>query len=286
MFKEFVTGIRPKTLAAAFMPPILAAGYMRYLNLEIDYYILFHCLGLALFIQIATNFYNDGIDFKKGADVDRDGPKRITNSENMKRVFLFGHVSLFLAFMFGIPLIIKGGAFFAILGLTSLFLAYGYTGGPFPLAYLGLGELFVFLFFGLVSTLGSAYLMGALLDTHWFLVACIPGLLSTVLIMINNFRDRDKDVLVGKRTLATRVSKERYKTLIDLCLFSPYLIIFYFFCFIDLKFIFPILSAGLAHRIRQDLIDAKVMGSLNNTLGMAGKHLVMFTSLFILSCVV
>lgn len=284
MLKEFLRGIRPKTLAAAIMPPLVAGGYVYYQFKIIFMSMLLCCLGLALFLQMATNFYNDGLDFLKGADLDRDGPKRISNDENVKLVFLFGHLCLVTSFFFGVPLILKGGVVFALIGMVSLFLAYGYTGGPFPLAYLGLGELFVFIFFGLVATAGSAYLISGSFHFEYFLIGAITGLLSTVLIMINNFRDSKKDSLVGKKTLATRISKKSYLALIDICLFGPYLIILYLFCFIDLKFIFPILSAGMAHRIRFDLKESIEMQSLNSTLGLAGKHLVIFCLLFILSC--
>lgn len=285
MVKEFFRGIRPKTLAAAIMPPLTAGAFVYYEFKIINVRILLFCLGLALFIQMATNFYNDGLDYLKGADSDRDGPKRISGDENIKLVFTFGHLCLFIAFCFGVPLILKGGLIFALLGFVSLFLAYGYTGGPFPLAYLGLGELFVFLFFGLLATVGSAYLISGNLQYEYFLAGTITGFLSTVLIMINNYRDADKDILVGKKTLATRVSKKRYLQLVDLCLFGPYLVVLYLFCFIDLKFIFPILAAGQAHRIRHDLRETTNMKDLNKTLALAGKHLMLFCSLLILSCV-
>ena len=286
IIQEFLKGIRFKTLSAAIVPPLLAAAFLYFENGQSNLYILVHCLGLAIFLQMATNFYNDGIDFKKGADKDRVGPARISNEQNLKRVFLFGHFCLLLALLAGIPLVLEGGPIFAFIGLVSMFLAYGYTGGPFPLAYLGLGELFVYLFFGLVATMGSAYLIGGYVNLHLFLVASIAGLHSTVLIMINNHRDAKKDILVGKKTLATRVSKTSYLKILDFCLFGPYLIILYFFIFIDLKFVFPILAAGLAHRIRYTVHESQELVELNGTLALAGKHLVVFSSLFILSCLV
>lgn len=284
MIKMFFQGIRLKTLAAAFVPPLSAAAFVYFESKMVDLYILGHCLGLALFIQMATNFYNDGIDYLKGADTDRDGPKRITDNDNIKLVFRFGHLCLFLAFCFGIPLVLKGGAFFLILGLISLFLAYGYTGGPFPLAYLGLGELFVFLFFGLLAFGGSAFLISGSFQLSYLVIGSIYGLLSSVLIAINNFRDRDKDKKVNKRTLATRMSRKSYLALIDFFLFAPYLILFYLFCFRDLRFIFPILAAGIAHKIRYHLRNYTALNELNDSLALAGKHLIAFSALFILSC--
>lgn len=286
MLKAFFLGVRPKTLVAALLPPLVAAAYIYFLGLEVNYFILICCIGLALFIQMATNFYNDAVDFKKGADSDRVGPKRISSENSLGQVFWFGHFCLIISVIFGVPLILEGGILFILIGLISLFLAYGYTGGPFPLAYLGLGELFVYLFFGLVATMGSAFLIAGVVSIHLFLIGSIIGLLSTVLIAINNFRDSEKDILVGKRTLATRMSKRKYLRLIDFCLFGPYFILLYFLCFIDLKFIFPILAAGLAHRIRHDLREVRELSSLNETLTLGGKHLFFFGGLFILSCIV
>ena len=286
MLKSFLMGIRPKTLVAALIPPLIAGAYVFYLGLTVDYIALICCLGLAMFLQMATNFYNDGVDFKKGADTDRDGPARISNETSVQSVFCFGHLCLLVALLFGVPLVIKGGILFALVGVISLFLAYGYTGGPFPLAYLGLGELFVYLFFGLVATMGSSYLIGGVFDFHIFMIGSVVGLLSVVLIAINNFRDAGKDTLVGKRTLATRLSKHQYLQLIDFCLFIPYLILLYFFSFIDLKFFFPMLAVGFAHRIRFDLREKTVMSELNSTLALGGKHLLAYGALFILACVV
>lgn len=286
MLKTFLLGIRLKTLVAAIIPPIMATAFIHFKQLPYDSLMLVYCLGLAIFIQMATNFYNDGVDFKKGADTDRDGPKRMSQDSNVSQIFWMGHICLIIALCFGVPIVLKGGVFFAFLGLLSLFLAYGYTGGPFPLAYLGLGEIFVYLFFGLVATMGSAYLIGGIVSIQTFLIASIVGLLSVVLIAINNFRDADKDILVAKRTLATRMSKGSYLQLIDFCVFFPYFILIYFFSFIDLKFIFPILAAGLAHRIRFDLHNKTNMKDLNETLGLGGKHLLVFGSLFVLSCLV
>jgi 1,4-dihydroxy-2-naphthoate octaprenyltransferase len=283
MIELFLTGIRPKTLVAAIIPPIAAHSlYLKQFG-ETNYPFMLLCLALALFIQMATNFYNDGIDFKKGADADRDGPKRITDSKNIGQVFVFGHICLVMGLACGVPLVIHGGPIFAGLGLLSMFLAYGYTGGPFPLAYLGLGELFVFLFFGLLATCGSYYLFSNTITWASVGLGCIIGFFSCVLIAINNLRDKDKDKLVGKRTLATRISSYRYLKLLDLFLFFPYLILFFFVCFIDLKYCFPLLAAGLAHQVRFIYQEYSEPSELNNALAKAGKHLLVFGLLFVLS---
>ena len=281
--KLITKGMRPKTLIAALVPPISAYSFFFSITKshnEIGLLVL--CVLLALFIQIATNFYNDAIDYIKGADENRAGPARITTQDkvNPKKVFAIGHVFIFLAFLCGVPLVLKGGIVILLLGLISLFFAYGYTGGPFPLAYLGLGELFVFLFFGLVATCGSFYLYSLELNVSIMVLGTQIGLLSSVLIAINNFRDRETDVSVGKKTLATKLSKKKYLLLIDLFLFIPYLLVLYFVFMHDLKYMFNIFSVPLAHKIRADLKEVIRNEDLNLYLAMSGKHLFVFSFLF------
>lgn len=278
----FITGMRPKTLVAALIPPIAAQGLVLKEQGIVDWYIIAHCLGLALFIQIATNFYNDAVDFEKGADVKRVGPKRVTNSQNIKHIYLIGHLSLLLAFAFGIPLVLKGGLLIGIIGMISLYFSYGYTGGPYPLAYLGLGELFVFLFFGLVATAGSYYLVASNLTPSALVLAMAIGCLSCALIAINNFRDRKTDKDVGKHTLATKLSDYQFRKVLDLFLYLPYIFLLYFILFLDLKYIAVILAIVLAHRARKIIYDYEKDFELNDALQLAGKHLLVFGLMFTL----
>ncbi|MBD64567.1 MAG: 1,4-dihydroxy-2-naphthoate octaprenyltransferase [Halobacteriovoraceae bacterium] len=277
-------GMRPKTLVAAIIPPLTASGLYFSQSIHYDYTILSLCLLLALCIQIATNFYNDAIDYKKGADKDRVGPKRVSNELNVKKIFRWGHLFIMAAFFVGVPLMLKGGWPIALLGLVSMFLAYGYTGGPFPLAYLGLGELFVFLFFGLVATMGSFYLMAESLNHQVFLLACANGLLSCALIAINNLRDKEKDKVVDKNTLAVKMTPGVYHKLLDLFTFGPYFIILYFFVFINLKFVVVLLAVKFAHQTRFIIHHHEKPSELNRALESAGKHLFAFGLLFWLVC--
>ena len=164
-------------------------------------------LAGAMCIQIATNFFNDAIDSKKGADTDqRLGPVRVTASGMMsaKAVVIVGGVFLLLACVAAIPLIQARGWMIVAIGLPSLFLAFGYTGGPFPLAYLGLGELFVVLFFGLVAVSGTVFVQTGEWWGSAMILGLVVGCLSAVLISINNLRDVDEDRQSNKRTLAVR----------------------------------------------------------------------------------
>lgn len=279
-----IQGIRPKTLIAGIIPPVLAYSiyYSSGKSEGALYFIL--CLLLAVFIQISTNFYNDGIDYKKGADEKRVGPHRVTTQMNINyhSVMLVGHIFLLLAFIVGIPLILKGGILIGILGGLSLFLAYGYTGGPFPLAYIGLGELFVILFFGLVATCGSYFLISGGLNLYVISVGFQLGLLSSVLIAINNYRDKETDLEVNKRTLATRMSKDKYLILIDFFLFFPYILLFIQTIFYDLKSFLPIFAIPLAYKIRLGLREIARPEDCNQYLALSAKHLAIFGILFII----
>jgi len=280
--KFIIKGMRPKTLSAAIVPPVCAFALYYKENAEADIFYMWLCVGLALCIQIATNFYNDAIDFLKGADDERVGPDRLSTQDkvNYKAVFFIGHFFILLAFLLGIPLVIKGGVVLICLGLLSMFLAYGYTGGPFPLAYLGLGELFVFVFFGLVATCGSYYIYSGSVSLNSILLGSQIGLLSSVLIGINNYRDRKIDKKVNKNTLATRMSRENYLKLLEFFLFFPYVIVLYFTVFVDLKFFFPLFAIPLAHKIRYELHENTNPVLLNQVLGMSGKHLLLFGVMF------
>jgi 1,4-dihydroxy-2-naphthoate octaprenyltransferase len=157
----------------------------------------------AILIQVATNFFNDALDFKKGADTAaRLGPVRVTASGLLtpRRVVIMGVVMLALACAVALPLIQARGWPMLAIGLPSLYFAWGYTGGPVPLAYRGLGELFVLLFFGLIAVAGTVFVNTG----QWFwpqslLLGFQVGCLSTALIAINNLRDRQEDARANAR---------------------------------------------------------------------------------------
>jgi 1,4-dihydroxy-2-naphthoate octaprenyltransferase len=163
-----------------------------------------------------------------------------------------------------------------VLGALSLLLAYGYTGGPFPLAYLGLGEVFVLLFFGFVATAGSYFIFAKELNLSIFIIGAQVGLLSCVLISINNFRDKETDRKVGKNTLATKLSTKSYLLLIDVFLFLPYLLLFLLVLFVDLKYFFPLFAIPLAHKIRNGIRNIEKPSDCNIWLVTGAKHLLLF----------
>ncbi|WP_233231243.1 1,4-dihydroxy-2-naphthoate polyprenyltransferase [Silvanigrella aquatica] len=206
---------RPKTLTAAFTPIFVGTAVamvaLKPSGEKVNWNLSLLALLASIFIQIGTNFVNDALDFKKGADNDkRIGPKRVAQSGLLtpKQVIFGGFLSFFIAILFGLPLVFQGGIFILAIGIISLICGYLYTGGPYPLAYVGLGELFVILFFGLAAVGGVFYIHTGYFTLPAFVAGLQIGLLATVLISINNFRDFKGDKTVGKMTLAARFGKK------------------------------------------------------------------------------
>lgn len=276
--KNFILAARPKTLLAGVIPPSVAFAYAFGRTGEKPFLYLFLCVVGALFIQLATNFFNDVIDHEKGADAKRVGPTRVSASGlvpvEIVRKWAWGCVVV--AGLCGVPLIMRGGWPFLVLGLLSLYLSYGYTGGSASLAYRGLGELFVFLFFGLFSVMGSYYLYTLQVDYDSFLLASMFGLLATTFIGVNNLRDRDTDKNVGKMTLATRLSEDHYKGLLIATIFIPYGLLFFFR---DFKFIYLVLGGLLPAFKLTKIIVLEKGARLNLGLKFSGIHLVVFSLL-------
>lgn len=225
--QDWIAAARPKTLTASWIPVVVGTSIAYKLTRSFDFF-LFSCAFMAsIFIQIATNYINDAIDFKKGADTaDRIGPKRMTASGKIKPESMLkaGIGCLFLAAFLGLQLVISAGIPILIIGIISVFLAYSYTGGPFPLAYLGLGDIFVLLFFGVIAVIGSFYVQ----SPQWHFLALIGGLqvglFAVVLIAINNFRDMAQDKIANKKTLAVRFGAKFMKLEILFCLLLPFVL--------------------------------------------------------------
>jgi len=205
--KTILSAARPKTLPAAIVPVWAGCVLAWKLTGSFSLWLAVSTLLSAVCIQIATNFFNDAIDSRKGADTARRlGPVRVTASGQMtpRAVMRWAMVFLVLATLFGAVLFAERGWPILAIGLPSLFLAFGYTGGPFPLAYRGLGELFVVIFFGFVAVSGTVFVQTGEWRPEALLLGGQVGLLSAILISINNLRDREEDAGSGKRTLAVR----------------------------------------------------------------------------------
>lgn len=207
MLFDWIAAARPKTLGAAIAPVVVGSVLGWKISGEWSSWLLFCTLGSTIAMQIATNWFNDALDFVKGADTKaRVGPRRITAAGvvSPQAVMRAAWFMLGIAALLSLPLIQARGLAIIFIGIPSLYFCYGYTGGPMPLAYRGLGELFVILFFGFIAVLGSAFVQSG----EWLVAGLVAGFqigcLSTVLIAINNFRDQAEDRTTGKKTLAVR----------------------------------------------------------------------------------
>ena len=223
----WIQAARPKTIVASLCP-VLIGGTLA-LNEHHTHPLLFlFTLLTALGIQVSTNLANDYFDFVKGADTQhRIGPQRITAaglvSPATMRLAVFA--SFVLTALVSIPLILQGGAIMSLLVCLSLLLGYAYTGGPYPLAYLGLGDLFVLIFFGPCATLGTYFLQTGHASPLPILMGLPAGLISTAILTANNLRDVESDRAAHKKTLCVRFGrtfgKWEYATALILAIVIP-----------------------------------------------------------------
>jgi len=203
----WILAARVKTLPAALVP--VAVGTALALPQGASHPVLaLSCAAFALLVQVGTNLANDLYDSKRGADTSaRRGPVRVTaagllSPRAMRRALLLVNLA---AILVGLPVVLARGPEMIPVGALALLAGWAYTGGPFPLAYHGLGDVFVVLFFGVVAVAGTAYGLGGRLDLPVVLAGTGVGLLCDNLLVVNNARDVKTDAAVGKRTLAVRL---------------------------------------------------------------------------------
>jgi 1,4-dihydroxy-2-naphthoate octaprenyltransferase len=222
--RTWLLAARPKTLVAAVAPVLVGAGLAVHHDAFAPLPALAALLG-ALLIQVGTNLANDYYDFVRGADThERVGPVRVTQAGLLSPNAVRRATTLVLAaaMLPGAYLVAVGGWPIVWIGLVSIACAVLYTGGPTPLAYHGLGDLFVFVFFGLVAVAGTYYVQAGTWPADAWLAGAGVGALSTAVLVVNNLRDIDTDAEAGKRTLAVRLgrggSKVEYILLLALSL--------------------------------------------------------------------
>ncbi|UPM42499.1 1,4-dihydroxy-2-naphthoate polyprenyltransferase [Halocatena salina] len=295
--KAWLMAARPQTLPAGASPVIVGTG----LALQRDVFSpLPACMALlgALLIQIGTNFANDYYDAMKGADTDdREGFTRVTQSglidpESVKRAMYLTFVA---AILVGVYLVYVGGAPIVVVGLSSIVAGILYTGGPYPYGYRGLGDLFVFVFFGLVAVTGTYYVQAAATLAAPLslglpegtvppiaVAASLPAAgLSTTILVVNNIRDRETDAATGKRTLAVmlgyRWSRVEFLAMMGLAYVVP---IGFVLSGNSVVVLLPLLTAPLAVALSSTVLTETSGPALNRALETTGKLLASHSVLF------
>lgn len=279
MIRPWLLAARPKTLSAAVVPVWMGSALAAHEPPAVTWWVFWCALIGAILIQIATNLINDAIDFKKGADTaERLGPIRVTAAGliSPRSVMTAAYLCLCGAALCGIPLIYRGAWPMAAIGVTSILAAYAYTGGPFPLAYRGLGEVFVLIFFGFIAVGGTFYAHSLQWNEEAGLAGFAAGSLATVLLVINNLRDVDGDRRSNKRTTVVRFGESFARVEIAFFALAPFAAV----VFIGETYLWTLLALPLALAI-----IVKVMRSrgaeLNRALGMAGGLQWLFGILFV-----
>ena len=209
---KWILGARPRTLPAAIAPVVVASALV---GTDFNWFRAALALKVAVWLQIGVNFANDYSDGVKGTDEDRVGPIRLVGSglATAKSVKAAAFISFGIASIAGAWLAFLTSPLLIVLGVLSIAAAWGYTGGKKPYGYRGLGELSVFLFFGVIATMGTYYAQTEEITFLSFVVSIPMGALSCAILAINNLRDRPKDELVGKLTVAVRIGDRKARVM-------------------------------------------------------------------------
>ena len=268
--RTWLLAIRPATLPAAASGVVVGLGASLAAGAAFRVDTALGCLAVALLLQVVANVANDLSDFRRGADTpDRAGPTRVASAglvtERQLEVAI--GLTIGLAALIGLWLAWVGGPAIVGLGLLAIVAALAYTGGPWPYGYRGLGEVFVFVFFGLVAVVGTAYLQ-ALRFEPLFVVAAIPvGALTTAILVVNNLRDIPTDAAAGKRTLAVmlgrRATAVEYAILLAAAFAVPIALLLAGFGIVELL---PLLSAPLVGPLLRTVRDFREPRQLNPVL--------------------
>jgi 1,4-dihydroxy-2-naphthoate octaprenyltransferase len=288
-FRSWLLASRPKTLLAAVVPVMVGSALAISMN---KFFLPYSLVALvcSILIQIGTNFTNDLYDFLKGSDtVKRKGPRRVLASglisvTEMKIAIIldFG-----LPFLMGLYLVYSAGIFILWVGIISIIAGMAYTAGPYPLAYNGLGDLFVFLFFGVVGTLGTFYLHTKEISILSFIVSIPVGALITNILVVNNFRDIEEDRTANKKTLAVILGREFSKWQFIILIVLSYLTSFILHFLYEFSYwiFLPLITIPISIILIKMLYTLKGE-ELNKTLELSAKFSVLYGLLFSIGLIV
>ncbi|MDL5485708.1 1,4-dihydroxy-2-naphthoate polyprenyltransferase [Microbacterium wangruii] len=272
---DWIGAARLRTLPLAVTPVLIGTGAALVVEPAFHWALALACLVVAVALQIGVNFANDYSDGIRGTDDHRVGPARLTASRKARpRTVLIVALAFFaVAAIAGIAIVIRTQHWWMLaIGAVCIIAAWFYTGGKRPYGYAGLGELFVFVFFGLVATVGTTFVqVGVVPQEAWF-GAVGAGLLACAVLLANNLRDIDQDRLAGKRTLTVRIGKRATQALFTLFLLIPfaiaaYLALFYPIAWLTLLALIPAAAAILivwTYRAPRELVVALGVTSLTS----------------------
>ena len=292
--------IRPKTLSMALVPVLVGSALAlnglswnelgwaelawkeRLWNLlpQFNFVAMLVALAAALFIQIGTNLYNDAADYEKGADTEaRLGPKRVVaqgwlSAKQVKRAAM---LSFGLALVCGLYLVWLAGWPILLVGVLSLLAGYAYTGGPFPIAYTPLGEIFVITFFGVVAVAGSYYIQTFSLSLDVVLTGIAVGLPAAAVLLVNNYRDYNSDKQAGRKTLVILIGRNRARYLYGVLLLAPILITSHYY--------FPWIALPMALWLSYLIWVFPLSERLNQLLVVSAKYQLIFAILLFIALV-
>lgn len=279
----YLIAIRPKTLFASVVPVLVGSAYAFIHNSFFPIY-SFLALICSVMIQIGTNLTNDLYDYLKGADTSkRKGPIRVTSASLLttKEIKIAITFCFILTFLLGLYLVYVTDWKILLIGILSILAGIAYTAGPFPLAYNGLGEVFTFLFFGIIGTMGTFYLHTMQITFIAFLISIPVGALITNILIVNNIRDIEDDRKVKKNTLTVLLGKKfsLYEYFFFVILSFTILIIL----FLQYKFsyfiLLPFVSLPFTIKLIKLIFTSKDV-ELNKTLELTAKYSLLFGVLF------
>jgi 1,4-dihydroxy-2-naphthoate octaprenyltransferase len=273
---KWIVGARVKTLPAAVAPVLIGTSYAE----KINWSNAFLALVVSLFLQIAVNFANDYSDGVRGTDTHRIGPVRLVASglASASSVKAAALISFLIAAIAGFVLALTISPWLFLVGATSIWAAWGYTGGKKPYGYFGFGELSVFIFFGLVATVGSYYIQTEQFNWQIFLLALPVGTLSCAILAINNLRDLPQDKLVGKRTMAVRIGEKNTRVFFMLLLVTAQVTALAAASISSLALI-TLICAPITYRVVRQVLSGAVGAELIEVLSKTAKLQLLMASL-------
>ncbi len=281
--QQWISAARPKTLPAALAPVLVGTALAAQAG-EAVWLAAGICLLFALLIQVGTNYANDYYDFLKGADTaERVGPTRMVASGRIAPATMRLAMWIVFASALGVGslLLFYGDWWLLLIGIACIVCGIAYTGGPYPLAYHGWGDLFVFLFFGVVAVCLTYYVQAGRFTADSLLVSIPIGALATNILVVNNYRDLESDRKTGKRTLVVRygrnVALAQYQAMVLIALIVPLVL---WMRGMTPAILLPVLSWPLTFFLRMWLLSARSRREFDRVLALTAGYLVLYALLF------